>query len=861
MNEKSISRCRYLCSAVLLAGGLLGLTLAVVRAGSLSPQPQVFLRLQVGTFDPLQQSPPLPDYLDVSPRPASPYAIVQFEGPVRPEWQVALLEAGVRVLDYLPDYAYVVRLSTADELPTADLATLARLPGVRWTGELLPAYRLDPALWQATDQLTLTIQLFPDENPAAVHHIDGVQVLETIRTDWQTTLRLRADGAALPALAALPGVRWIEPAPVPGPVNDVVAGLTGVTETQNTLGLTGTGQVIAVADTGLDVGTSGVITDFAGRIVATHCLGRPSPCLWDDPHGHGTHVAGSAAGSGALSGGQFRGMAPGAGLVVQSLYSPTQANGLYIPADLNPLFAPAYTDGARIHNDSWGSVGNRYDTWAQTADQFIWDHPDMLVVVAAGNGGIDRGLDGLIDPGSLYSPATAKNVLAVGASESLRTGQGYTGDYGHSPTGANFPADPVHSDTISDEPWGLAAFSSRGPTPDNRIRPDLVAPGTNILSARSHHPAATYPQTYNADYAFYSGSSQAAPLVSGAAALTRQWYATQEAITPSAALLHATLIHGAADLAPGQYGTALTGTVVSSDDVEGTYVWTSTTWVVTGTYGTHSPTNAWVAQGAAPGFRRLDATLNLSGATLPQLLFWNRRLLDGSTARIYACGSQRVLYDPNHGGQIGWAQEAISITTCAGVTNALVRFELQCTSGCGTASPDFWAVDDITIADGARLAEITPPPDPGQGWGRLDLVGSLLPQPSTSRWLADISPGLQTGESLRATVTVTDTSVPLRATLVWSDYPASPAAAVALVNDLDLVLETPSGEAIHPNGLSSPDRTNIVEQVTVQASIAGSYQLVVHGYNIPFGPQPFALVVTAGGQVLPQQVYLPLVLR
>ncbi|MFL7790720.1 MAG: S8 family serine peptidase, partial [Anaerolineae bacterium] len=440
MNEKPTARYRHLCGAVLLAAGSLALILVIARAAPLPTRPQAFLRLQVGAFDPLQETPHVPDHLDASPRLNSDYAIVQFEGPLRLAWQEALQQAGVQVLDYLPDYAYVVRLPKVDGLPAADHSTLNDLPGVRWTGELLPAYRLDPALWQATGPLTLTVQLFPGEDPSAVTHLDGVQVLETAHTRWQTTLHLRTESATLPILASLPGVRWIESTPVPCLSNDVAAGLTGVTQVQNTLSLTGTGQIIAVADTGLDVGASGVITDFSGRIVATHCLGRSSPCEWDDPHGHGTHVAGSAAGSGALSGGQFRGMAPGAELVIQSLYSPTQPGSLYVPADLNLLLAPAYTDGARIHNDSWGSAVNRYDTRAQTADQFVWDHPDMLVVVAAGNGGIDRGLDGLVDPGSLYTPATAKNVLAVGASESARSGQGYTGDYGHGPTGANFPA-------------------------------------------------------------------------------------------------------------------------------------------------------------------------------------------------------------------------------------------------------------------------------------------------------------------------------------------------------------------------------------------------------------------------------------
>jgi len=562
---------------------------------------------------------------------------------------VALEATGARVIDYLPDYALVVRQ------PAAGRAQLARLPGVRWVGDLLPAYRLSPALWDAAGPLTLTVQLFPSEEAVSVAWLAGVRVLDQARTRWQTTLRLQADGSVLPALAALPGVRWIEPFVPPRSVNDVAAGLTGVVTAWNTLALTGTGQTVAVADTGLDLGQTGSITDFAGRIISAHCMGRSDPCRWDDPHGHGTHVAGSAVGSGALSGGQLRGVAPGAGLVVQSLYSPTQPGGLYIPADLNLLLAPAYTDGARIHNDSWGSPGNRYDTWAQTADQFVWDHPEVVIVAAAGNGGIDRGGDGLVDPGSLYSPATAKNIIAVGASESLRPGEAYTGTYGASPGGGNFPANPVHDDLIADAPGGLAAFSSRGPAADGRVKPDLVAPGTNMLSARSHHPAASYPYTYSADYAYYSGASQAAPLVSGGAALVRQWYATQ-AVTPSAALVRATLIQGAMDLSPGQYGPAVTGIVIISDDVEATPVWTSTMggWIITSTYGAHSPGRAWAAPGAA-GFQRLDATVSLEGVASPVLLFWDRRALSGSAARVHACGGQQVAYDWANGGRVGWA--------------------------------------------------------------------------------------------------------------------------------------------------------------------------------------------------------------
>jgi hypothetical protein len=101
-----------------------------------------------------------------------------------------------------------------------------------------------------------------------------------------------------------------------------------------------------------------------------------------------------------------------------------------------------------------------------------------------------------------------------------------------------------------------------------------------------------------------------------------------------------------------------------------------------------------------------------------------------------------------------------------------------------------------------------------------------------------------------------DPSVPLEATLVWSDYPASPAAAVALVNDLDLELERPDGTIVYPNRLSGPDRTNNVERIAIGAPRAGTYRLRVEGHAVPQGPQPYALVVTFGAR----RRYLPLVM-
>jgi hypothetical protein len=207
---------------------------------------------------------------------------------------------------------------------------------------------------------------------------------------------------------------------------------------------------------------------------------------------------------------------------------------LSIPADLGAnVFYPLYAQGARIISNSWGSMTNSYTSDARSVDRFMAKYPDALVVFSAGNSGANGAY-------SVTAPSTNKNGLAVGAT--LSSDDSFVALYGS-------------SKSIDDS--SMASFSSVGPTSDNRMKPDISAPGFWIVSAAGRSSSSDGDGDGDGDGCHSAlkvlrGTSMATPVVSASAVKVQRMYLDGAVggvpFTPSGALIKATLIQSAQQL-------------------------------------------------------------------------------------------------------------------------------------------------------------------------------------------------------------------------------------------------------------------------------------------------------------------------
>ncbi|MBI3733722.1 MAG: S8 family serine peptidase, partial [Chloroflexi bacterium] len=442
-----------------------------------------------------------------TPSDAAQFWLVHFIGPIKREWLTELKGAGIELVIYLPQNTYVVWGDAAALFRLDKLA--ASRPSIQWTGPYHPAYRLEASLQQAAlslqadKMLDVTVQFYVNANlnqsldrlralGGAVHHQPS-SVLHF------TNVSLQLPAGQLLSVAQWPDVFNIEPWAAPHMLDEVqgqiVAG--NVISISGAIVPSGTGYlnwlaskgfpttqtsypIVDVVDDGLDQGNANTILhpDF-------HELGNPaSPdridsianctaeASGDGKAGHGNLNAGIVGAYNNGTGFPYQdaaGYRIGLGISPYSRIASTKiftSSGGYDISACNDtdtgVVSQSYAQGALITSNSWGDASARgvYDTPAQTYDALTRDasattpgNQPILHIFAAGNSGSSAG--------TINSPGTAKNVVTVGATEGVRD-QGVSD--GCLITSANNADDVI-------------SFSSRGPTSDGRLKPDLMAPG------------------------------------------------------------------------------------------------------------------------------------------------------------------------------------------------------------------------------------------------------------------------------------------------------------------------------------------------------------------------------------------------
>ncbi|HSS21102.1 MAG TPA: S8 family serine peptidase [Pyrinomonadaceae bacterium] len=509
----------------------------------------------------------------------APHTIVRFAGPVAAEWRTALEKANVKVLFWCPRFGACVRLPPEMDSQVLKLAFPFILGAKSYLQEQcsrdLPAQKQAERQSAGIPEHLLDIVCFSREDRVGVEQElrkREIKILATssskIRVSYQGDPSLLRDLVGVKVVDAARGVVTLSA------TTQSVLGLTTANgEWQSTY--TGKGQVVAVADTGLDRGSKGddLHADFRGRVLdlSSWPINESWSTYVKTPGGndnaadlntsHGTHVAGLALGDGTLSGGIHRGVAPEAELVFQSIeqytdvkreYSQQMASGYYLsgrPLDLRELFQAARNLGARIHINAWGDPARgHYTNDSYETDLFLNQNQDAVILFAAGNDGVDRDGDGTPDQGSLYAPASAKNVITVGASSGCSSGVGLRGTWGDLDPKQERYRGSARLVPISGEPDRIALCSSTGPTSDGRIKPDVCAPGTNLVGPRSTVSRLqgwgfASPMPY---YMYDGGSSMATAVAGGFATLLRQaWQERRNGIAPSGAALKALMVLGA----------------------------------------------------------------------------------------------------------------------------------------------------------------------------------------------------------------------------------------------------------------------------------------------------------------------------
>jgi len=524
-------------------------------------------------FNTKDGEPSLPIDMKINGTPGkSSLYLVQLKGPTKPEWITGIEETGARIISYIPENTYLV---WADP---ANLPQLDKRDFIQWKGIYHPAYKISKELEKASGQIDyLAVTIVDDPEQQTLNNIMTMGATfvkkidsETVPGMLMTTAYFSADSSLVKRIARLPKVLSLDKSLLKSGTDDavpcqiIVGNKLGSVPfanpsyqswlqqhtTQDGTPLDGTGSKVAVLDTGCD--TLQPHPDLQSRIeTVLHYPSAPNPVI--DMSGHGSHVAGIIAGTGALGTvdeegfllGQ--GVAPGAKLIIQDAVV-----GQFPPPVTDPwerLTRDAVTAGAFVSNNSWHwdtvpgagytSICQEFDSLVRDANRQVAGEQPLVMVFSTANAGPNTC--------TIYEPKEAKNIITVGATENYRP---------------DLPLGSLCSAANNID--GVATFSSRGPCVDGRLAPTIVAPGSHVASCVSyqaiefgsyHDPLSPCKKLVDLDYAWMSGTSQSAPVVSGALAIIGQWWrSTHNGVNPSPAMCKAILVNTADDIAGGPDG-------------------------------------------------------------------------------------------------------------------------------------------------------------------------------------------------------------------------------------------------------------------------------------------------------------------
>jgi hypothetical protein len=550
----------------------------VSTAATVSPSRLLLRHATIDTTQPPQTPQELGIPTGFEADPETEFYVVQFSVPLGAAIRAQLEEEiGVRITHYVPESAYAIKMTAEQRAQVAALDSVQHMepfhPYFKMSGDI-HAYLLSdevaPEVTERVGRELFRVMLFRGEAAAPSLAVSGIEVETELEIGGRRIYTVACSTEHLEAILRDEGVQWVEPVYEAKALNDLANTRIGATRLRSLHPtLDGAGVIIGVTDSGIDFTHPGFAldpslptsTNLNTRIhryfhePSLSTAGTPG-----DTDGHGTHVAGSIIGNGALSAtvlkapgslpgdegpyeeGQFAGVAPASKVVMIEDFNSFTSD---------QMASVAYESGARIANNSWGWV----EVYEYGLDSLLWDElvrdamPDeegnqeYIVFFSAGNDGSGNpdGTGGTA--GTVGQPGNAKNVISVGAVEQKRYADNL---------------DAFDSVLNSDSDWQVASYSARGPVAGSkRVKPDIVAPGSYMLSLQSQltNPDIVYPnprrdyRNGNVDsgpyYAFESGTSMASPIAAGAGALFFQHYTNAYGRAPSPAMMKAAMVSGA----------------------------------------------------------------------------------------------------------------------------------------------------------------------------------------------------------------------------------------------------------------------------------------------------------------------------